>query len=49
MSEVLKIIQERQSARVSCDPNRQLTKENLEKILEGHSGRQRLITCKTST
>ena len=34
MSEILKIIQERQSARVAYDPNKPISKENLEKILE---------------
>ena len=34
MNEMLKIIQERQSARVPFDPNRQVSKENLNKILE---------------
>jgi nitroreductase len=34
MSETLKIIQERQSARVLFDKNRPISKENLEKILE---------------
>ncbi len=34
MSEILKIIQERQSARVPFDPNRPVSKENLNKILE---------------
>jgi nitroreductase len=34
MSEILKIIQERQSARVPFDPNRQVPKEGLKKILE---------------
>lgn len=34
MSEVLKIIQERQSARVPYDPTRQVSKEDLQKILE---------------
>lgn len=34
MSEILKIIQERQSARVPYDPNRQIPKDDLKKILE---------------
>src|SRR5271157_1048873 len=34
MSEILKIIQERQSSRVPFDPNRPISKENLEQILE---------------
>ncbi len=34
MSEILKIIQERQSARVQFDPNRPISKENLTQILE---------------
>jgi len=34
MSEILKIIQERQSARVPFDPNRPVSKENLKQILE---------------
>ncbi len=34
MSEILKIIQERQSARVPYDPNKQVPKEDLKKILE---------------
>ena len=34
MSEILKIIQERQSARVPFDPNRPVPKEDLKKILE---------------
>ncbi len=34
MSELLKIIQERQSSRAPFDPNRPVSKENLEKILE---------------
>lgn len=34
MSEILKIIQERQSARVSFDPNCPVSQENLKKILE---------------
>ena len=34
MSELLKTIQERQSSRVPFDPNRAVSKENLEKILE---------------
>lgn len=34
MSELLKIIQERQSARVPFDPNHPVSKDNLEKILE---------------
>ena len=34
MSEILKIIQERHSARVPYDPNRQVPKEDLKKILE---------------
>ena len=34
MSEILKIIQERQSARVPFDPNRPVSKENLMQILE---------------
>ena len=34
MSELLKIIQERQSARAPFDPNRPVSKENLKQILE---------------
>ena len=34
MSELAKIIQERQSSRVPFDPNRPVSKENLQKILE---------------
>ena len=34
MSEVLKIIKERQSSRVPYDPNRPISKENLKQILE---------------
>lgn len=34
MNEILKTIQERQSARVPYDPNRQVPKEDLKKILE---------------
>jgi len=34
MSEILKVIQERQSARVPFDPNRPVSKENLTQILE---------------
>ena len=34
MSEILKIIQERQSARVPFDPNRPVPKEDLKQILE---------------
>ncbi|MFX1352028.1 MAG: nitroreductase family protein, partial [Promethearchaeota archaeon] len=34
MSEILEIIRERQSARVSFDPNRPISKETLKQILE---------------
>ena len=34
MSEILKIIQERQSVRIPFDPNRPISKDNLNKILE---------------
>ena len=34
MSEILKVIQERQSARVPYDPNKQVEKDDLKKILE---------------
>ena len=34
MNEILKIIQERQSARVPFDPNRQISKDELKQILE---------------
>lgn len=34
MSEILKVIQERQSARVAYDPKKPISKENLAKILE---------------
>ena len=34
MSEILKIIQERQSARAPFDPNRPISKEDLKQILE---------------
>src|SRR5664279_2729932 len=34
MSEILKVIQERQSARVPYDPNKQVQKDDLKKILE---------------
>ena len=34
MSEVLKVIKERQSSRVPYDPNRPISKENLKEILE---------------
>jgi nitroreductase len=34
MAEILRIIQERQSTRVPFDPNRQIPKDDLKKILE---------------
>lgn len=34
MNEILRIIQERQSARVPFDPNRKVTKDNLQQILD---------------
>ena len=48
MSEILKVIQERQSARVPYDPNKQVEKDDLKKILEQQSGLRQRITCKTS-